>query len=397
MQLLSRYSDYWIVFVGGALFLALGLWWRVTASRAFELVPKPLDWVRNYRSGTDFFHKEPVDDTPHRKAPFYLTLLAALLFAAFHLLTASRLTLAEFGSRYAILFSLLRFIGTGAVYLLVHRFLGSAWVAMPAALLFAASPVRGSSDTCFLAGSLLLLLCYLQAKKPGFSAEWLYFASCLTFAFALSLRPALIWLVICFPLVHWYKLGNLLRRGQLTGRSLLWYLLAAAGIWILTGILSTLLFFFRIAGFQLSALTKLMRVSSLRSAFRLFASMIRNSFFSVPTRGMVLELLLDAPLLGFGFWGCFSAWKLGKLRRNASGIAVLVVLVVLTAAWLLTGRYLLTLGLTLCTACMLREADLGKKRWICISVAVVGLCWYCFIQIAAWNLPLTEGLLERLR
>ena len=68
----------------------------------------------------------------------------------------------------------------------------------------------------------------------------------------------------------------------------------------------------------------------------------------------------------------------------------------LLVVWLLTGSYELSLGLTLTTACVLRDADLGKKRTAVVLLTLAAIVWYIGIQIAGWYVPLTAGLLERL-
>ena len=69
---------------------------------------------------------------------------------------------------------------------------------------------------------------------------------------------------------------------------------------------------------------------------------------------------------------------------------------VLLALWLVSGRYALTLGLVLTAACILRDADLAKKRVPVILLTLAGICWYIVIQVAAWYVPLIPGLVERL-
>ena len=82
------------------------------------------------------------------------------------------------------------------------------------------------------------------------------------------------------------------------------------------------------------------------------------------------------------------------MHRNA--ILLLSALGALLLAWLISGRYALTLGLVLTTACVLRDADLAKKRSPAVLLCLAGICWYVCIQIAAWYVPLITGLVERL-
>ncbi|MBQ2618863.1 MAG: hypothetical protein IJG08_05205 [Oscillospiraceae bacterium] len=399
-MLLDKYLAYWPVFAGAILFLALGLWWRLTAARAMELSPKPLNWVHNYRSGGYPFRKEVLGRPKLRWWALLLVLVSACVLAAVRLANSGMIVNQTpewfYSSRYGILYVLLLSIGAGSVYLILNILFDSPWAAQSGALLFAASPVRGHGDCCLLALALLLLLFYLRAEKPGFPAELLYLASCLALAPLLALRPALLWLLLCWPLLHWYKLNRQRREQRLSGGLLLGTLAASLAGWALTVLLTAALHRWLLMGFRTSALTSLFSAERLRYVLRGLALNCKRHLFTTPTRGMLVELLLDAPLLGFGFWGCFSAWRLGKKRRDVRGVFSIAVLAVLFLVWLLTGRYLLTLGLTLTAACILRDANLGKKRWICVLMAAAGVCWYILIQIAAWYIPLTAGLCERL-
>ena len=127
-----------------------------------------------------------------------------------------------------------------------------------------------------------------------------------------------------------------------------------------------------------------------------FLEGIRSSLFRLPTLGVTVDLMVDAPLFGFGLWGVCAAWRLAKKRRDARGVFVLLAMAALLVVWLVTGSYILSLGLTLTTACVLREADLGKKRWPVVLLTLAGILWYICIQVAAWYVPLTAGLVERL-
>ena len=82
MQLLDKYLVYWPVFAGALLFLILGFWWRLSAARAMEQSPKPLNWVRNYRSGTYPFGKEILGTPKLRWWALMIVLVLALVFAA---------------------------------------------------------------------------------------------------------------------------------------------------------------------------------------------------------------------------------------------------------------------------------------------------------------------------
>lgn len=400
MQFIDKYLPYWPVLASALLFLCLGLWWRLTASRAMELAPKPVGWVKNYRSG-GFPPQRALPAHPRfRWWAFLLVLLVSGAFGIGKLLNTGLIYQIDpksiLYSRYGLLLILLRTLGGGAVYCLLLTLFDSGWVALPGSLLFAASASRGHAEGCFLAFALLFLLLWLRAEKPGFPAELLYWAAILALAPVLAMRPYMVWLLPCFVLVHWYKLNYLRRNRQLSGGKLLLSLLAALAVWALVGVLAVLLLRFLMWGFRLSALKGLTSFSGFRRACVVFLRTARAGLLKLPTRGMTLDLLVDAPLFGFGLWGCCSAWTLARQRRDARGVIVLLSLAVLLAAWLLTGHYLLTLGLTLSTACILRDADLGKKRLGTVLLTLAGVLWYALIQIAAWYLPLTAGLAERL-
>lgn len=400
MNLLKEYGDYWPVFVGSLLFGTLGLWFCRAALNASELMPKPLDWVRNYRSGGYPFSKDRLGSLRLQPA-FMVLLFASLGFAFYASYMVARFLYPDlqpsFLSYYNIFSALLRIVGGGAVYLLLQLLLHSPRAALPGALLFAASSVRGHSDACLLALCLLPLLLYLPAQPGKLRGELLYLLACLLFAPLLALRPAMIWLLVWFPAVHWYKLGRMQREGQLSRGRLLGFAVAALSVWGIALLLTVLLRCFLLTGFRMKPLLLWLRPGTFRVFVRNWFSTLQATALRTPTRGMVLELLLDAPLLGYGFWGCRSAWRPGLRRRTGPDILILVILAALILCWLLCGVYLLTLPLTLCTACILRDADLGQKRWICVVSAAAGVCWYLIIQYAASALPLTAGLLERIR
>lgn len=400
MQLLESFAPYWPVIAASALFFVFGLWWRLAAARAMELTPKPIGWVKRYRAGGFPFRRELLG-SPKLHWP---ALLLVLLFAA--AVSAGRyandaliyLGRAElfFNSRYGILQLGLYAVGAGAVFCLLNVLFDSRWVALPGAALFAASAVRGHGETCILAVSLLLLFLYLRAEKPAFPAELLYLAAIMTFAPMFALRFALIWLAPCFVAVHWYKLISQRRAQQLSGWQLFFSLLAALAVWVLTLVLTANLNRYLMSGFRTRELLTLLKPEQVLGVFRELAGSGCSGIFAAPMPGMTVDLMLDAPLFGFGFWGCWSAWTLAKKRRDSRGVFVLAVLAVLLVIWLITGRYALTLGLVLTAACILRDADIAKKRVPVILLTLAGICWYIVIQVAAWYVPLTTGLVERL-
>ena len=401
MQLFEKYLPYWPVIAASVLFLIMGLWWRLSAARAMELTPKSPDWVKRYRDGGFPFRRERLGSPKLRGWALLLVMILAAVFAAGRLANTGMLFLKRpelfFHSRYGILLLLLCAVGGGSVYCLLNTLFDSAWVALPGALLFSASAARGHGEGCFLALSLLLLLLYLRAERPGFPAELLYLAAVLALSPMIALRSALVWILLCYPLVHWYKLASQRRGNRLSGGALFWSLLTALIVWLLLVLLAALMRRFLMFGFRAGAVLVLLKkperlVQVLNELWR----EIRANLFLRPTPGMTIDLMVDAPLFGFGLWGCVSAWILARKRRNARGVFALVTLAVLFLVWLLTGRYVMTLGLTLTAACILRDADIAEKRSGAVLLTLAGICWYVLIQIAAWYIPLTAGLVERL-
>ena len=164
-------------------------------------------------------------------------------------------------------------------------------------------------------------------------------------------------------------------------------------LWALVLILTAMLNRYLMSGLRTRELFNLRTPEQILAVLR---ARLGSGILAVPTPGMTVDLMVDAPLFGLGFWGCWSAWTLAKQRRDVRGVTALVVLGVLLALWLVSGRYALTLGLVLTAACILRDADLAKKRVPVILLTLAGICWYIVIQVAAWYVPLIPGLVERL-
>ena len=400
MQTLKAYLPYWPIIAASLLFLILGLWWRLTTARAMERAPKPLNWVEKYRAGDYALGRH----LPRPAKPCWWLLLVALLagglFAAAHLANTGMIYQQKpelfFYSRYGLFYTVLRALGTAAVYWLLTLLFAHSWAALPGALLFAASAARGQGEGSLLALCLLLLVLYLRAEKPGFPAELLYLAAVLMLAPAVALRPGLIWLALGLLAAHWYKLGALRRSGKLSGGVTFWALAAALLAWALALTAAAVLRRWLMFGFQFRIILKLLEPKRVLLALRLLLRSYPDLLFARPTRGMLVDLMVDAPLFGLGLWGCCSAWVLARKRRDSRGGLVLLVLAALLLCWLLTGRYILTLGLVLTSACALRDAHLGKKRLGTVLLLAAAICWSVCIQLAAWYVPLTAGLVERL-
>lgn len=400
MEFIKKYLEYWPIIAASALFLVLGLWWRLSASAAMERAPKPIGWVKNYRSGAFPFRRELLGKGKPVWWALLLVLVLGAAFAAARLFNSAliyQIPKKEYClSTYGVTRVLLHTLGAGAACCLLYALFNSTWVALPGALLFAASAARGHTECCFLALSLLFLLLYLRAEKPGLPAELLYCCAVLTIAPMIALRANLVWLIPFYPIVHWYKLIFQRRAQRLSGGGLILSLLLAFVSWLLTALLAALLYRFLMLGLHLNNLGSYFQPKRVLYSARLLFRSMKRDLFTVPTPGMTIDLMVDAPLFGLGFWGCGSAWTMARKRRDARGVFALTVLALLLIVWLVSGRYVLSLGLTLSAACILRDADLGKKRGLSVLLPVLGMLWYIGIQIAGWYIPLTKGLLERL-
>ena len=399
-QILDKYLPFWPVLAASLVFLILGLWWQLVTSRAMELTPKPLDWVRRYRSGNFPFRQA----LPKPWTPYWWGLAAAVLlaaaFAAGRIAFEGILYTNQPGYYFPAINTIPRILlfglGGGAVYWLLTTLFDSPWVALPGAALFADSIARGHKEVCLLAISLLLLLLYLRAEKPGFPSECWYLGAVLSLGVTLTVQTALVLAVPFYLLAHWYKLYHDHRHGKLGLGAMALILAASALGWALAAAAASLMYWFLLSGFRADTITVLFRPKLL---FEGMAALVRRLGKVLPTRpmpGMTLDLMLDAPLLGFGFWGCRSAWTLARKRRDVRGIFVLLVLALLLLVWLVSGCYVLTLGLALTAACILNNADIAQRRTAIQFLSLASLVWYAGIQLAACWASLTPALLERM-
>lgn len=396
MQLSDALRVFWPVFAAAPLFLLLGFWWRFSAAAAMEQSPKPYTWVRQYRTGGfPFLRKTMGSPTLHVWALLCVTAVAGIWYAV-RLACIGSATVEDNGSLLAgsgaLLPPCLCVLGTGAVYCLLTVLFESLRVSLPASLLFAAAASRSDGANALLAVSLLLLLLYLRTERSGFSAELLYLAAVLLMAPAIALQPAYLWLLPGFPPIHCMKLRHLLRSRKLSGLRLCLFPLLGLMLLALSATLGAVLRPVLAEG----AARLPLAAGELIPALRALAWDAINCF-SFPTLDGTVDLLLDAPLLGFGLWGCCSAWILARKRRNVRGACALAVLAAQGLLWLITWRCVPILGLTLTTACTLRDAELGKKRLCAVLFPLAGLAWYCFIHFVVWALPLSAELLARLK
>ena len=395
MNLFDKYLSYWPVIAASLVFILLGLWWRFYAARAMERSPKSIEWVRRYRTGGFPFRRKLMGSPKLHVWALLAVLLAAGVLAWGRLANMGMILSGRSGSLFSDFYGFLRLtlalVGAGAVYCLLNVLFGSPWTALPGALLFAASAARGHEGNSLLALSLLFLLLYLREDKPGFPAELLYLASVLSLSLAVAAQPALLWLAPCYLPVHWYKLDHQLRTRRLPGKKLGLTMAAALVTWIVAAALGSTLHPLLAEG----AAVPLFSFSRFGPALRTLTRDAIHSF-ALPALNGVVDLMVDAPLLGFGLWGFCSAWILARKRRDARGYFVLGVLAGVLLVWLITWSFMPTLGLTLSAACILRDANLGRKRIPALTLTLLGVAWYIFIHTAAWALPLSAELQARL-
>lgn len=386
MQLSDALRAFWPVLAAALLFWILGLWWRFYEARAMEQSPKSFEWVKSYRTGGFPFQRKLLGNPKLCIWALLLVLLGAAALCSGWLVNAGVASSGTPGSRFTGSDWLrplgLCVLGSGAVFCLLTVLFDSPWVSLPGALLFAAASVRSDGTNAVLALSLLLLLLYLRAGRPGFPAELLYLAALLALAPAIAIRPAMLWLLPCFSAVHWYKLLHQLRGRRFSTPKMALAVAASFVVLALTAALTVMLRSGLSSGLFGSALLQLLRDAVHSFAFPGFVG--------------AADLLVDAPLLGFGFWGCCSAWVLAWKRRDARGYFVLAVLTAQLLLWLATWNGAPILGLTLNAACILRDANLARKRWSALGLPLAGIAWYCFVHIAAWAVPLAAALRERL-
>ena len=382
MQLSDALHAFWPVLAAALLFWILGLWWRFYEARAMEQSPKSFEWVKSYRTGGFPFQRKLLGNPKLRVWALLIALSGAAALCSGWLVNAGYASSGMPGSRFAGSDWLrplgLCVLGGGAVFCLLTLLFESPWVSLPSTLLFAAASVRSDGANAVLALSLLLLLFYLRAGRPGFPAELLYLATLLALAPAIAIRPAMLWLLPCFPAVHWYKLLHQLRGRRFSIPKMALAVAASLAVLALSAALTVMLR----SGLSSSALLQLLRDAVTSFAFPGFSG--------------AADLLVDAPLLGFGFWGCRSAWVLAWKRRDARGYFVLAVLAAQLLLWLATWDGAPILGLTLSCACILRDANLARKRSTALGLPLAGIVWYCFVHIAVWAVPLATALRERL-
>ena len=400
MKLLHKYLPFWPIFAATAVFFLLGLWAYLVSERAMERSPKPREWVRRYRR-TGFPCRPEMLPAGRVSVP---ALLGVVLFAilyqlliranSFYLFTA-RLELPEL-SLYTILVLAASAVGAAAVYLSLHVLYYSTFAAFWGSMLFAASPLYTHGVVSLLACTFLFLLLYLRAEKPGLPAEFLYLAAALFLALVIAVCPPAVWLVPVLAAAHVYKLIWQAGTRRLSLPGLILILPVTLVCWLVFAVLAALVRQFIFAGFPVDKLFSLLTVRYLRWCCSWLLFDTRRYLFTLPRLGLFVNPMLDAPLLGFGFWGAVSAVGMVAKRRSARGVIALAALLALGLTWFFTARYLLPLGFAITVGALLKNADLGKRKLSASLFCGLGLLYDFGILAAAWALPLYIDLVCRL-
>ncbi len=400
MYLIEKYFGYWPVIAGTAVFflLALAVW--LVGERGMERSRKPLSWVGEYRR-PGFPLREEVLSCG--RFPIWVALLAALFALTVSAGLRALGGLLRFGdplllirSRYQIFTIAISIVGTVCVAALLHVFFDKPVISVLGALLFATAPAYGHVPACLLALCLLLLVLYLRLDRGGFAPELLYLLAALVMACAIASQPRTVLFAPCMILVHWYKLMSLRRTEKLHFGTLVAALLAALACWCLFAMLSAVLRIFMLCGFGLRTTANFIS----RMGFKLVCAQlyyyVRNNLFAVPMRSLLLYPMMEAPVFCLGLFGALSALRLGLRRRDPRGWFCLVFLVLTAAVWIATGCYVVTLGLTLCLGCLLKNCAVGKKLGLAAAVCILGALYHMALTASSWLLPLVPGLAERI-
>lgn len=399
LQFLDKYLSYWPILAASALFLLLGLWLYLVSERAMERSPKTLDWVSDYRKPGFPFRRERLPFRKLRWAALICVVFLAVAFRFFlrfntmHIITG-RWPMPSL-SPYDYVHFGLSGVGAAAVYLCLHLLYESGFAAFWGTLLFALSPASSHGPASLIAVSLFFLLLYLRTEKPGFPGELLYFCAVAALCAAVSVCLPAVWLIPALIAVHLWKLFWCVRNNQLRFPYLLLCLLLALIWWALCLAAAVVFRCFVLVGFSLSLLKLQLSVAELSLLLKWFLWNVRAEFVKIPMLGLLVDPLLDAPLLGLGLWGCVSAAGMVIKRRSVRGGFGILAAAALALLWLISGRYLLSLAFALTLGAMLKNADLGNRRTLASVFCAAGVCYDLLILCAAWLLPLTGELLMR--
>lgn len=399
MQFFDKYLSYWPVLSASVLFLLLGLWLWLVSERAMERSPKTLDWVKEYRSPGFPFRAARLPFGRWSWTGLILVVLAAAAFQLFLRANTMRAIFARWSfptlDRYDLLMLVLAAVGGAGVYFCVHLLFQSSFAAFWSALLFSLSPLASHGVVSLLAVVLLLAILYLRADKPGLPGELLYLAAAALLCTAVSACGPAVWLVPALIALHLYKLVWQRREDRIGLAKLFLMLLLALLVWAVFAAVAFCANLFIQTGYSFTVLRGLLRPELLLPLFRGFLERVGSSLLRMPRPGLLLNPLMDAPLLGLGLWGLVSALCMLAKRRSVRGTAAFAVALALGLVWLLSAAYLLPLALALLFGAMLKNADVGKRRGLASCVCAVGVAWNFALVTAAWWLPLTGELFLR--
>ncbi len=400
MEGFQLYLSYWPPIVGTLVFLLLGLWFWLMSSRAAEASPRQLSWVKHYREGGFPLRAEaipaPKFSIPGAAAVFFGAALFALLYQCNAGWSLARSWTLFLHSRYAIMRILTAALGATAVWLLVRTLFGSRLTGAMAAVMFLTAPRTDYEHNCLLAMSLLFLLWYLRCEKTGFAAELLYLAGALCYSLTLALWPGLIWIAPFVIALHWYKLRWYLRNNRLRfGRAML-YGAAALVFWALFIVIAALMRRFLHSGFLLRELTGLLTPTRIRWACSELAAAIPDDILKAPRPSLLLNPIMNAPILCFGFWGLIRCLSQLRKRGSVRAFAILLVALVFGLTWLLTGYHVLVLPLLLGAAWLIRDAVTGRKIAEAVCFCMLAVLFHLFMAVGSWWLPMTTELRLRM-
>ena len=400
MQLLERYSNFWPVIAGTLVFLALSWWLYARGEHAMEHSAKDLGWIRAYRKEGWPLRSEVLS---FRTPRWWVLLLLGLFAAAVALVyraVSGQIYLEDYAAllqtRYTVLSTLLAALGAVAAACLLQTLFDETLVTVLGSLLFSVSSLCSHPALCLLTGSVWLLVLYLRREEPALKGELLYWGALLLFVLTLSIQPQNFWLVLAFFALHLYKNIWLLQNNRQSA-GLLWGKLGLALVAVCLCLVAGVVWrFVMVQNFSPRLLLKVLRPKLLRVALRSTWSMAKAGFAQKLMRSRLLYPMMDAPLLGLGFFGAISALRMVLRRRNVRGAVALTVLGLLALAWLLNGKYLVTLGLLLTGGCLLKNCVVGKKTQMAVILGALGVVWYLAMYILAPVLPLADVLILRL-
>lgn len=400
MQFLQKYLSYWPILTGSLFFFLLGLWLWSVSERAMEHSPKTLNWLGEYRRPGFPFRRERL---PFRRICWPAMIGIAFAAALFqylircntiHCITARWMipTL----SRYDLVIFVLSALGAAAIYLCLHLLYESTFAAVWGALLFVLSPLESRGPVSMLAIILLLVLLYLRTEKAGFPGELLYLAAVACLCMTVSVCLPALWLVPMLIAVHLYKLFWSAKNNRIRTPMLLLALLAALLCWAVFGAAAIPVRILVLSGFSLTGTRAALSTLPVSDLFGHLKRALGIELLGLPRPGMLLNPLIDAPLLGLGLWGCVSAIGMIAKRRSVRGAAAVAAAAAIGLVWLISARYLLPVSFALLLGAMLKNADIGKRRGIASTFCWLGVLYDFVILAATWLLPMSGELLYRL-